>query len=84
LTKLLLSAPFDVNRVYQVLTWVVQDAATPTRKLIWHFDYGTSGAAENRLLDIYYPSACSDYNTSTYAVTLRTTAAAGVHRRRTH
>jgi RHS repeat-associated protein len=61
---------FDVNRVYQVLTWVVQDAATPTRKLIWHFDYGTSGAAENRLVDIYYPSACSDYNTSTYAVTL--------------
>ncbi len=64
---------FDANRRYDFLTWVVQDAATPTRKLIWHMDYGTSGVTENRLTQIHYPSACSDYNESTYAVTLRTT-----------
>ncbi|MEK6676544.1 MAG: hypothetical protein AABZ47_12940 [Planctomycetota bacterium] len=68
---------FDVNRVYQILTWVVQDQddGTPTTELIWHFDYGTSGDTENRLTAAYNPSACSDYDESSpYGVTLRSSA----------
>ncbi|MEK6674488.1 MAG: RHS repeat-associated core domain-containing protein [Planctomycetota bacterium] len=68
---------FDVNRVYQILTWVVQDQddGTPNTELIWHFDYGTSGDTENRLTAAYNPSACSDYDESApYSVTLRSGA----------
>ncbi|UCE61715.1 MAG: hypothetical protein JSU63_08195, partial [Phycisphaerales bacterium] len=67
---------FDVNRWYDILTWVVQDDKdSPTRELIWHFDYGTSGASENRLTQIHYPSACSDYDEdSPYSVTLNSSA----------
>jgi RHS repeat-associated protein len=64
----------DMNRLYQVLTWVERDSLPGTRQLIWHFDYGTSGAGENRLTQISYPSACSAYNDSTFAVTLRSSA----------
>ena len=60
----------------RILSWVVQDEndGTPNHEEIWHFDYGTSGQTSNRLTAIYNPSACSDYDESTYAVTLRTSA----------
>ncbi|MBE7455101.1 MAG: hypothetical protein HS102_00490 [Planctomycetia bacterium] len=64
---------FDMNRVYQVLTWVVQneDDGSPTLENIWHFDYGTSSDTENRLTAVYLPSACSAYDeNSPYSVTL--------------
>ncbi|MHC5112563.1 MAG: RHS repeat domain-containing protein, partial [Planctomycetota bacterium] len=68
---------FDVNRWYNILTWVVQDEddGTPTKELIWHFDYGTSGATENRLTAVHLPSACSDYDESSpYGVTLNSSS----------
>ncbi|MCK6486678.1 MAG: hypothetical protein L6R00_21420, partial [Phycisphaerae bacterium] len=64
---------FDMNRVYQVLTWVAQneDDGSPTLENIWHFDYGTSSDTENRLTAVYLPSACSAYDeNSPYSVTL--------------
>ena len=67
----------DFTRVFQVLTWVVQDQddGTPTIEDIWHFDYGTSGDTENRLTAAHLPSACSDYDESSpYSVTLRSNA----------
>ena len=55
---------FDVNSLYQILTWVVQDEddESPTMELIWHFDYGTSDETENRLTAIHFPSNCTDYD----------------------
>ena len=46
---------------------------SPNRELVWHYDYGTSGATENRLTAIHLPSNCSDYDESSapYSVTLR-------------
>ncbi|MBE7457336.1 MAG: RHS repeat-associated core domain-containing protein [Planctomycetia bacterium] len=64
---------FDANRLFQILTWVVQDDddGSPTIENIWHFDYGTGGDTENRLTAVYLPSACSAYDeNSPYSVTL--------------
>lgn len=63
----------DFNRVYQPLTWVVQDDKTsPAMELVWHWDYGTSGDTESRMTAAYLPSAVSAYDETTapYAVTL--------------
>ena len=68
---------FDVNYANQILTWVVQDTddGSPTYELIWHFDYGTSGATENRLTGVHYPSNCTAYDESSpYSVTLSSSA----------
>jgi len=64
---------FDVNRLFQILTWVIKDTAGTPNKWIWHFDYGTTGPEQSRLTQIHQPSACSAYSESSpYAVTLRT------------
>jgi RHS repeat-associated protein len=69
---------FDVNTEYQILSWVVQDDTdgSPNYELIWHFDYGTTGATENRLTGVHYPSNCTDYDESSapYSVTVSTSA----------
>ncbi len=49
---------FDYDRRYNLLTWVVQDEddGTPTKELIWHFDYGGQPqfvAKYNRMLTAY-------------------------------
>jgi len=70
---------FDYDKRFNLLTWVVQDEddGTPTKELIWHFDYGSSGATENRMTTAYNPSACSAYDESSpYDVTFN--ASAGV------
>jgi len=65
---------FDVNTAYQILSWSVENAGE-TRKVIWHFDYGTSGATENRLTSIHYPSNCTAYSSSSpYGVTVASSA----------
>ncbi len=67
---------FDYTRLYELLTWVVQDDKTsPTKELIWHVDYGTSGDTEARLTALYNPSACSAYDESSpYGVTLNSSS----------
>lgn len=68
---------YDANTVGQILTWVVQDTddGSPNRELIWHYDYGTSGATENRMTGIHYPSNCTAYSeTAPYGVTLSSSA----------
>jgi len=70
---------FDVNSVYNILSWVIQDDKTsPTLELIWHYDYGTSGAEENRLTGIHLPTNCTDYDETSapYSVTLSSSAGA--------
>ncbi|MHC5112196.1 MAG: RHS repeat-associated core domain-containing protein [Planctomycetota bacterium] len=67
---------FDYTRLYELLTWVVQDDKTsPTKELIWHADYGTSGDTEGRMTELYNPSACSAYDESSpYGVTLNSSS----------
>jgi len=71
---------FDYDKRFNLLTWVVQDEddGTPTKELVWHFDYGTNPvqkATWNRMTAAYNPSACSAYDESApYDVTVNSSS----------